>query len=1216
MDKICLVSLNVNGLCGDERLAQLKTHLEVEGDPDIVFLQETHSNNREVIGKWEQCLSKYKCYFNHGDGRNKGTGILVKKITPFYLNLNGMVQDLDGRYTILRGVLGERLVTLVSVYAPVERIERDGFFGRLLNNNLDGVLYLMGDYNSAVSRIKDRTYNRNRTREDTELIDFMQKSDTKEVWRHLHETRTEYSYIHPMASSRIDLCLVSPEVLDEFSSAEYIPSFSDHRMLKVETKLGARLIGNDFVKIKPHQILDEEFDKTFEGFWWEQQRVFYNTLGDKIKNGTFVGDLSEAIEKLREGTVVFGEKIFLDNLEITNRWWDKFKKRLFLCGKITGKRIAKNKNREYKSLLKEFYKIEEGSARKKVLSNKLKQLVLSITKENAFKAQISDRISFEKCSAPFFSSIKERRKALYIGEVRDKNGNLLKEKNQIEEFLVRCYEELYKEKESDSSKYPEFFEGLPQVQDNVVGEEGEHKIKIEEVEEAIAKAKSGKCPGADGIPIEFYKKYSKLLAPFITKLFNNIIDTGEVPESWETSIMKVIPKNEEVELSFDNLRPLNMGNTDKKLFASVWFRRLVKTSSTIINETQTGGVPGRSIQGSTLLLHLLISYYGEKGLEGYILSLDNAKAFDTIIRKYLWAVMRAFGYSEYTIKSIKKLYKKTKARICINGFLTRAFLIESGVLQGCPLSALLYVISGEPLARAIIKSIEVAGFRLPSNQEVKMIQHVDDMTLMISNQNSILHVLNYVEKYSTICGTVINKTKSFIIKLGQSRVARENNRIDFNGIKIVSKDEEHGCRKVLGVLFSAVPLTYIDKNFLVMTKKCQKILDIWNDRNLSLIGRVLVVNSLVVSKLVYLLQTISITNRRLGYLRARISNFVFSGMGCRLKLNVLEWGKDRGGLGLIPVDLKARALRLKGIKDYLGKRDGGRDEGPISQISAYFLDMTVRATLYRDITEMHQMLQDPVTGAGGILTRRNNRDHVLKYYLEDVKALKYFDDKYQDISRWDSVFYLKKLVEHRTEIEQGTMKMEPQSRRIHFYRQHFSGMQEKQVCKNIFLKGLDTKVQAFSYKLVHNLLSTNKMVGANNKCCSYCKKKNGRHILEDREHIFIKCAVASMVWGKINMKLHRNGMGGIELEEETIIYRLGLSKELSFLVAEVNWALWKNRNNNTKIEHSVAGARVVREMYVKRLDKLMRVDKAILNGSRYRDRWGVLEGIVGFIRDI
>ena len=384
MANVVLVSWNVNGLVGVGRLEQFLTHLEILGYPDFVFLQEIHANNRHLINRWEEMLDNYKCYFNHGDGRNKGTGILIKKSTPFYLNINGLVQDLDGRYTILKGKLGDRLVTLVSVYAPVEKVERSAFFGKLLGNNLDGILYLMGDYNSVVMRSKDRTYSRNRVGEDLELIDFMQKSDTKDVWRELHVDKVEYSYVHPVASSRIDLCLVSPEVLSEFMTAEYIPTFSDHKLLKVETILGKQLIGSDFIKIKPHVILDTEFRDTFQGFWWEQKRVFYNTLTHKMRRGTFQGSLERAIYELQNDSDLTTE-LFLDNIILNSKWWDKFKKRIFLCGRITRSRIAKKKNGQYNTYLNEYYSKNGDSEGKRELERKLREIVLSINKEMHLK---------------------------------------------------------------------------------------------------------------------------------------------------------------------------------------------------------------------------------------------------------------------------------------------------------------------------------------------------------------------------------------------------------------------------------------------------------------------------------------------------------------------------------------------------------------------------------------------------------------------------------------------------------------------------------------------------------------------------------------------------------------------------------------------------------------------------------------------------------------
>ena len=91
--------------------------------------------------------------------------------------------------------------------------------------------------------------------------------------------------------------------------------------------MGRKLIGNDFVKIKPHVVQDEIFNEAFQGFWWEQKRTFYNTLIKKIKNGQFIGNVTEVGIAIANGEDL-KENIFLDNLDINAKWWDKFKKRI------------------------------------------------------------------------------------------------------------------------------------------------------------------------------------------------------------------------------------------------------------------------------------------------------------------------------------------------------------------------------------------------------------------------------------------------------------------------------------------------------------------------------------------------------------------------------------------------------------------------------------------------------------------------------------------------------------------------------------------------------------------------------------------------------------------------------------------------------------------------------------------------------------------------
>ena len=69
-----------------------------------------------------------------------------------------------------------------------------------------------------------------------------------------------------------------------------------------------------------------------------------------------------------------------------------FKKRIFLYGKIAGKRISRKKNEEYGKNLYEYFKAREGGPQKTELRIKIKQLVSSINKENMFKKLVTGSI--------------------------------------------------------------------------------------------------------------------------------------------------------------------------------------------------------------------------------------------------------------------------------------------------------------------------------------------------------------------------------------------------------------------------------------------------------------------------------------------------------------------------------------------------------------------------------------------------------------------------------------------------------------------------------------------------------------------------------------------------------------------------------------------------------------------------------------------------------
>lgn len=45
-------------------------------------------------------------------------------------------------------------------------------------------------------------------------------------------------------------------------------------------------------------------------------------------------------------------------------------------------------------------------------------------------------------------------------------------------------------------------------------------LTVTEIKEAIHSMNSGKSPGPDGYPVEFYKRFSNQLAPLLLEMFN------------------------------------------------------------------------------------------------------------------------------------------------------------------------------------------------------------------------------------------------------------------------------------------------------------------------------------------------------------------------------------------------------------------------------------------------------------------------------------------------------------------------------------------------------------------------------------------------------------------------------------------------------------------------------------------------------------------------
>ena len=79
-----------------------------------------------------------------------------------------------------------------------------------------------------------------------------------------------------------------------------------------------------------------------------------------------------------------------------------------------------------------------------------------------------------------------------------------------------------------------------------------------------------------------------------------------------------------------------------------------------------------------------------------LVGLDCTKAFDRVDRKFMFQELRKMNFPDNFVKLVENINQNTTAHMTINGYLTSNLKMTRGSRQGCPLSALLFIIALEP----------------------------------------------------------------------------------------------------------------------------------------------------------------------------------------------------------------------------------------------------------------------------------------------------------------------------------------------------------------------------------------------------------------------------------------------------------------------------------------------------------------------------------------
>ncbi|CAG5039360.1 unnamed protein product [Parnassius apollo] len=183
-----------------------------------------------------------------------------------------------------------------------------------------------------------------------------------------------------------------------------------------------------------------------------------------------------------------------------------------------------------------------------------------------------------------------------------------------------------------------------------------------EVEKAIDTQKVDKTPGPDGISNEILRQGKEVLAPVLTNIFNNIINTEIIPQQWtESNIILVYKKGDKHEIG--NYRPVSIMSNIYKIFAKMILKRIERTRDEQQPIEQVGFRKDYSVIDHIHVVRQVIEKYNEYQLTYYIAFIDYSKAFDSLLHKNIWEALVEQGIELKYIRLIKNVYSHSTARI-------------------------------------------------------------------------------------------------------------------------------------------------------------------------------------------------------------------------------------------------------------------------------------------------------------------------------------------------------------------------------------------------------------------------------------------------------------------------------------------------------------------------------------------------------------------------
>ena len=287
----------------------------------------------------------------------------------------------------------------------------------------------------------------------------------------------------------------------------------------------------------------------------------------------------------------------------------------------------------------------------------------------------------QKNHKPFWRYIKSKKSDNIGISPLKQDGNLFYDSKTKAEILLNQFKSVFTKSDG---VIPDTQKCYPDIDNLVVTEDGVRKL--------LQNINTSKAAGPDLIPNIVLKQCAKEIAPSLTSIFNESIETGAIPKDWrDANISPIFKKGDKH--SPENYRPVSLTSVTCKLLEHIICKHLIThlEKYNILTSLNHGFRSGYSCETQLLLTIDDLTKNYNSGTQTDVAILDCSKAFDTVPHDKLLSKLRSYGVTDPHLSWLSNFLSKRTMRVMCEGAESSDAYVESGVPQGTVLGPLLFL---------------------------------------------------------------------------------------------------------------------------------------------------------------------------------------------------------------------------------------------------------------------------------------------------------------------------------------------------------------------------------------------------------------------------------------------------------------------------------------------------------------------------------------------